>query len=1851
MGEINMDVLETMEINKAKDYWLEKLSGPICKTTIPVDYLNTIGYKEECFQMKLNNELAEQLISASSNEDLVLYVILLAAFKALLFKYSGQNQINIASPIYKGSNHEEQNSSYIVLRDYVQNDTKFRELLTYVKQTVSDGYKNQCYSMEKIFQTLNLNEKMMQIIFMLDNIHGQEQVTNFVNQDENDICICADRKNNCISIKATYNCKKFKKLTIETLFKCYTNVLEQLVENLDIAIADVELISTKEKTMVLHDFNNSHSDFPSDKTLQQLFEQQVSASPDSIALSYEGKTLTYFQMNERANQLANLLREKGVGRNSIVGLILSRSIEMVVAIMGILKAGGAYLPIDPEYPAERISKILNDSKTKFLLTRSNDIKKLPYTLFMNIDFIDTNLVLTQKRAQITDLDSHPYPDRSLVDYSKYSSYIGMAHVKNTVAIQGSRGCPYNCAYCHKIWPKTHVCRSAENIFEEVKYLYDKGARKFTMIDDIFNLNVPNSTRFFNMIIESGMDVTFFFPNGVRGDILTEDYIDLMVRAGTRGISMALESASPRIQKLIGKNLNIERLRHNLEYTATKHPEVMLDLFWMIGFPTETEEEALMTLEFVQSIKWLHFPVLSILKIYPNTDMEKLAIANGVSIESIRRSSILAYHQLPDTLPFSKEFTRKIQSSFLSNYFLSKDRLEKVLDVQRKIMSDDELIQKYNSYLPKGISSLEELVEMAGMNNYELKKDIIPKSNNPIIIEKYVRPKEMGEPQLKILLLDISQYFTDDNTMLYDVAEPPIGLMYLLTYLNKQFGEKIEGRILKSRFDFNSYDELKKIIEEFKPDIITGRSLTFYKDLFHKTISYIKSWNSDIPIVAGGPYATSDYMTILNDKNIDIVILGEGEITLHELLVEFLNNGKKFPDAEKLKKIDGIAFKEKQKVDYGEKSENRTRDILLLDALSNNLSRQSTQNPKCINNSEDLAYVMYTSGSTGKPKGIMTTHYNVSRVVKNTNYLDIKNDDNILQLSNYAFDGSTFDIYSALLNGAKLVLVNKNKMLDMGELSKVIRDEEISVFFVTTALFNTLVDINVESFAKVRKVLFGGEKVSVKHVKRALAYMGKNRIIHVYGPTETTVFATYYNINEVDEELGTVPIGKPIANTKLFVVDKNNKLQPIGLQGELCVSGAGLAKGYLNRDELTKEKFVNNPFEDGTLMYKTGDIVRWLPGGNIEFIGREDNQVKLRGFRIELREIESRLIEYPKIKEAIVMMRGSNKLSETGEVTENKYLCAYVVHVGSMDVSEIKAFISQKLAEYMVPQYFIQIDKMPLTANGKIDRNAMPMPELEADASTKYEAPKNDLERKLVEIWKEILEVKNVGVNNNFFDLGGQSLNATILLYRINKEFGIEVSLREIFNCPTIKELAKLIKSSDSSKAPSIKTVGEKEFYETSSAQKRLYILDQLEYNSINYIIPLAFKIDGDIEYERSAQVFNTIIERHEVFRTTFDTIGGEPIQKIHSNVEFKLEHFEASINNVNDLIKKLSEPFDLKKAPLIRAGFVELTEGGHAILVVLHHIIADGVSIGLMFKEFAELYNGKKLPDLKVQYKDFSEWQNRLFQDETIIKQEKYWLSTFAGEVPTLGLPTDYKRPRVQSFEGDRITFKAGKELTLGINGITQETKTTQFMVLLAAYYVLMHKYTGKEDIVIGSPIAGRSHADLENVIGMFVNMLAMRNHINHDMTFKEFLMEVKEKALKAYENQSYQFEKLVEKLGIARDSSRNPIFDIVFTTPNININDIKFENLRFTLLNTEYKVAKFDITLNAYTGEDDILFDMEFCTRLYKKETIEKIAKDYKQLLCDVIKKPDVKLKEIKIDNSYLNREAVISEDIQFKF
>ena len=896
------------------------------------------------------------------------------------------------------------------------------------------------------------------------------------------------------------------------------------------------------------------------------------------------------------------------------------------------------------------------------------------------------------------------------------------------------------------------------------------------------------------------------------------------------------------------------------------------------------------------------------------------------------------------------------------------------------------------------------------------------------------------------------------------------------------------------------------------------------------------------------------------------------------------------------------------------------------------------NPNSSSSPDYLAYVIYTSGSTGKPKGAMIEHFSiVNRLHWMNKKYPLGLEDVILQKTPYTFDVSVWELLWWSFAGSKVCFLPPGEEKDPTAIAAAIEKYKITTIHFVPSMLNIFMDYienweGQRDLSSLRRVFASGEALAVNQVERFNKLLAPNNtvLINLYGPTEAAVDVTYFDCPS-SGSLDIVPIGKPIDNIKMYVLDKHLNLQPVGIPGELYISGDGVGRGYLNRPDLTREKFIQDPFtcinSKVQRMYKTGDLARWMLDGNIEYLGRTDFQVKIRGFRIEPGEIEAKLIKHDAVKEALVIAVKNNE----GEFN----LCAYLVCYGKIDVPVLRRFLLEDLPEYMVPAYFVQLGNMPLSPNGKIDRKALPEPE--GQVKTKfYVPPCNDTEAQLKAIWQDLLGITNISVNDDFFELGGHSLKAMMLVSRIHKVLAVDIPLREVFRAPTIRKLALYVKSTEKSAYASISPAKEQEFYPVSSAQKRLYMLQLYEGGGTNYNMPIVAAIEGSIDADRLEMGFKTLILRHEALRTSFITYNGEPVQRIHSDAAFRLERFEASEVIARELAQDMIKPFKLEDAPLLRAGIIQINENRCILICDMHHIISDGVSMNILMKELVNAYKGSGLPELRLQYKDFSTWQDNLSRSGEMEFKEKFWVETLSGEIPVLALPTDYPRPVEMEFKGDAIIFTIDSILSEKLNRRAYINGSTLYMVMLAAFNVLLFRCTGQEDILVGSPVAGRRHADLENIIGIFLNTVVFRNRPMAEKTFVGFLEEVKENCFGVFANQEYPFEMLLDKLNVKRDLGRPPLFDVMFNLLNMNEKDNRYaaEEDDFKILPYDVATgqAKFDLTVYLSEKEGMIEGGCTYRTALFKKSTVEYLMSQYVKLLTEITEQPEKLLKDYRI-------------------
>ncbi|HEY0607750.1 MAG TPA: amino acid adenylation domain-containing protein, partial [Herpetosiphonaceae bacterium] len=933
----------------------------------------------------------------------------------------------------------------------------------------------------------------------------------------------------------------------------------------------------------------------------------------------------------------------------------------------------------------------------------------------------------------------------------------------------------------------------------------------------------------------------------------------------------------------------------------------------------------------------------------------------------------------------------------------------------------------------------------------------------------------------------------------------------------------------------------------------------------------------------------------------------------------------------------------------------TADVPLL-AVDQDWAQIATQpisDPALVTSPDQLAYMIYTSGSTGTPKGVMLAHRGViNNLMVHQATSCLSTDDRMLLNYSISFDPSVWSIFLPLITGAQLVLVPSEVRYDSAALVRAIAEQGISVFGVSPSQLAVLIEEpGITACTALRYVVCGGENLSRELQARFFARLPAV-LCNAYGPTEATIDTTFWHCARVDAPQGSV-IGRPLANIQVYVLDRAMQPVPVGVPGELYVGGIGLARGYHRRPDLTAERFVPDLFGNGGgRLYKTGDLVRYRTNGALEFLGRIDQQVKLRGFRIELGEIEATLEQHEAVQSAVVMIREDRP--------GDKRIVAYVVEEqrtkeqntddspspakrerglgGEGLTASLRSFLAERLPEYMIPSAFVLLDTLPLTPSDKLDRRALPAPDVQDEDVRAIIAPRTPVEEVIAGVWASVLGREQISVDDNFFALGGHSLLATQVITRLRTVLGLDLPLRLLFEAPTIAGFAAhLAVQSPHAHLPLVPILRDGRALPLSFAQQRLWFLDQLQPESALYTIPLVVRLSGPLSPNALRSSLTALLARHESLRTTFGydltTEAPEPYQRIAPPSDVALPVVELPPTADEAMIRAIVQrevvrPFDLQNGPLLRALLMQQDESTHLLVLVAHHIVTDGWSQSVLLRELTTLYQGYvqetpvALPALPIQYADYAVWQRAWLSGAVLQQQMDYWRRQLAGVVP-IDLPTDRPRPAVASYRGAYQTFHLSAALSDGLRHLSQRLGATLFMTLLAAWQTLLMRYSGQTDIAVGTPIAGRVRPELEDLIGFFVNTLVLRTDLTGQPSFAELVSRVRSVCLDAYAHQDIPFDVVVEQLQPTRDMSRQPLFQVMFTLQNTPRTTIELPELRVESVSLDSHTAKFDLSLALNEVPDGLQGAIEYATDLFDAETIARLAGQFQQLLAAIVADP----------------------------
>ncbi len=889
---------------------------------------------------------------------------------------------------------------------------------------------------------------------------------------------------------------------------------------------------------------------------------------------------------------------------------------------------------------------------------------------------------------------------------------------------------------------------------------------------------------------------------------------------------------------------------------------------------------------------------------------------------------------------------------------------------------------------------------------------------------------------------------------------------------------------------------------------------------------------------------------------------------------------------------------------------------------------------------DAAYVIYTSGSTGKPKGVEVEHRSiVNRLNWMQRQFPLGPKHLILQKTPFTFDVSVWELFLWFFGNAALCFLEPRDEKDPERICEAVERRRVTTIHFVASMLAVFLEYVEDTGSHARlssleNVITSGEAVEPALVHKfndVLFRTNGTRLANLYGPTETTVDVSYFECSPpAGNRIGKrVPIGKPVDNARLYVISREGKLQPPGVPGELAIGGIPVARGYVNRPELTLQKFLPDPFAGHGRIYLSGDVCRWRNDGNIEFLGRVDHQVKMRGFRIETEEIAASLLEYPGIRQAVVTLRKTQAYDAA--------LCAYIVAKSPVPIDELRLFLHSRLPEYMVPAAFVRLESLPLTPNGKLDRKALPAPEGEAYGVRQYQSPQGAIEELLAGIWAELLKQERVGRHDNFFELGGHSLMAMRVIARVREGLKVEVALKDLFAHPVLSDMARAVASAATAEISPIVAVERGPRLPLSFAQQRLWILAQMEGVSEAYHMPMGLRLKGGVDCGALRKALDRIVARHEALRTTFAFADGEAVQRVLAREEGRFHLVEHELRGRNDAGEELARlaaeeaqaSFDLEAGPLIRGRLMRLSEGEDALLITMHHIVSDGWSMGIFTGELCALYaafvrgEADPLPELEIQYADYAVWQRKWIEGEVLEQQEAYWKKVLAGAPALLELPADHPRPAQQEFVGALMELALDEQLTAGLKALGRRHGVTLYMTLLAGWAVLLSRLSGQQDVVIGTPTANRRRLEIEGLIGFFVNTLAVRVDLSSSPTVSELLKQAGKEVLAAQQHQDIPFEHVVEVVAPVRSLAHHPVFQVMFVwqntpnwqnTPKGTVDLPGLQVSPFPAI--PHSISKFDLTLSLQEEGKQIAGEVEYATALYERSTIERYLGYFRTLL-----------------------------------
>ena len=1739
---------------KAENYWISQFSKEIPVLSLPIKHTNTPqSFEGARTYFSINKALTTKLEKMAKSLELTPYELLLSVYYILLSKYTTQYDIVIGALIDNRNIPETcgvigEFENILALRKKIDTYLTFKDFALNVKKHLAEAFEYHTYSFYELINKLNLKiddnkNHLFNTMFIYNDeckkIHFNNIKAEYYIPDNNiskfDLSLEAILTEGEIRLSFEYAKKLFDENFIKNLSKNYLNILKIILENINIKLNDIEIICENKE---LNNISKTKIDYTQNFNTAENYNNTISNYPLSSA-------------QKRIYLASQLAGKSSILYNISGGIILEENIDLIKLencfniLINRHEALRTYFEIYNENVVQKIAENIN-----FKLQIAN-----------NENFDNIN-ILFKDFVKPFDLTKPPLFRAKYLSFTngKSAIFLDTHHIISdgmSISILVDELCRL---YNNESLPKLHISYKDFAILENSKM----DSEKMKQAEDYWVSQFEGEIPVLNLPIKEprpsiqsfeGAKVYSFINENLTNKLkdlsktlgvtpymllLSAYYVLLSKYTSQNDIIVGSPVAGRNSEKtynVIGMFVNTLALREKINSSLSFKDFVLNvknNLLKAYNYQSYPFDELVKKLKIKKDAS--RNPLFDTMFIYQNNGYQKLNFKNIKSEYYIPDTKISKFDLSLEAVPTENEIRLSFEYAtklFEKNFIINLS--ENYLNILKIIFENIDI----------KISDINILSE-------EEKNKIIYKFNNTqVAYKKNKTISVLFEEQVKKTPNNIALVFENKALTYKELNEKANSLAYYLRNIG--------------------------ICKNDLIGIMVNRSL----EMIISILAVLKAGAAYIPIDPTYPKDRIEYM--LNNSNSKLLLTQKN-----------LEN----------------------KIDFKNK--------IFVNLEQTEIYSLPNENLKNINTPKDLSYIIYTSGSTGAPKGVMLTHKALSNLTNYcNNYIDYLKEPEyraIASITTMSFDIFIFETLISLQKGLKLIIANEDEQSTPKLLNNLIEKNNVKIIQSTPSRMQIFIN-NINELPALKNLDFitlAGEQLPLSLVK-TLQDVCNCVVYNGYGPSETTVFST---LTKMDGKI--VTIGKPLYNTQIYILNNNLQPTPIGVTGEIYISGDGVGKGYLNNVELTNKSFMQNPFVKDTIMYKTGDLGMYTNEGSIICFGRSDNQIKIRGQRIELGEIEELLLKIPFI----------NSCSVVKSVDENshEFLCAYFTANKKINVKNIKENLEAFLPKYMIPQYYMQLDNLPYTPNGKIDKKKLPKIEYE---KKEFILPRNEIDYKLINILKKLLKINKISINDSFFEIGLDSLSAISLCVIIENELNSKILVTDILENPTVEKLSDIIsKNTKSIEKSNISIAPKKEYYPVSSAQRRMYFSSEVSgISSVLYNISGGIILNKNINTQKLENCFNILINRHESLRTYFVLNSENVVQKVLNNINFKLDILNnEKFDNLDNLFKDFVKPFDLSKAPLFRTKYISFTNGKSAIFLDIHHIISDGTSLNILIDELCQLYNNEALPELKISYKDFAVYENDSLDSGKFIEAENYWVSQFSSEIPVLNLPTNHQRPAVQSFEGKKVYSVINKSLTEKINSLSDSLNITPYMLLLSAYYILLSKYTFQNDIVVGSPVIGRNNLETYNLIGMFVNTLALREKVDDSLAFKDFVLSVKNHLLKAYDFQTYPFDELVGKLNLKRDISRNPLFDTMFIYQNNGYKKLNFDNIKSEYYVPDTGISKFDLSLEAIPIDGEIKLSFEYATVLFDEEFIKNLSEHYLNILKVVLKNIDIKIANINI-------------------